>query len=64
MTYDASNTRASTAGTAPAQRDVSDAHPLTAWRAVRQAARFVFDVADEASRLRTSLHRRYSVVEE
>lgn len=66
MTSNASSTRVSTsaASSLPTRHDVGDMHPVSVWRAVRNAFHFVLDVANEASDLRRSLHRRYSVIEE
>lgn len=66
MTSNASSTHPSNAvsNSPPTGREVSGVHPLTVWRAIRQAGHFVFDVAHEAGQLRRSLHRQHRVIEE
>ena len=66
MTYDASSTHVSNAGSnsVATGREMSGMHPFTVWHAMRQAGHFVLDVVNEAGQLRRSLHRRYRVIEE
>lgn len=66
MTYDKSTMHVSTGASSspPVRRNLSGVHPLTVWRAIRQALHFVLEVASEASRLRRTMHRQHLFIGE
>lgn len=62
MTFNANSTTATMSGASGTPAHA--AGPLALWHAIRQGGRFLADVADDAGKLRRSLHQQYPTVEE